>query len=226
MWENRLLQERARRRRAARSTWATSRCRCCTRSPSTTTSCRTTPRSRWSRSSVRRTRKKLVLKGGHVSLVAGGNAIKRLWPKLDAWLAKAFGMTSNEARSYPAQARLRRRRNRVAPDDAGRRRARCSRSRRSCSTHDLLFLRRDISQPKVVAAWMDATRNGLITTLLAHQGRRRGRLRDHRPRRAVVVAPCRRDARDRRGVDARQGARPEADAGVLRHRARAWASRR
>lgn len=28
----------------------------------------------------------LVLKGGHVSLVAGGNAIKRLWPALDAWL--------------------------------------------------------------------------------------------------------------------------------------------
>ncbi len=38
------------------------------------------------------------------------------------------------------------------------------------SAHDLLFLRRDISQPKVVAAWMDATRNGLITTLLATQG--------------------------------------------------------
>jgi polyhydroxyalkanoate synthase len=29
----------------------------------------------------------LVLKGGHVSLVAGGNAIYRLWPKLEAWLA-------------------------------------------------------------------------------------------------------------------------------------------
>jgi len=29
----------------------------------------------------------LVLKGGHVSLVAGGNAVYRLWPKLDAWLS-------------------------------------------------------------------------------------------------------------------------------------------
>lgn len=29
----------------------------------------------------------IVLKGGHVSLVAGGNAVYRLWPKLDAWLA-------------------------------------------------------------------------------------------------------------------------------------------
>ncbi len=29
----------------------------------------------------------IVLKGGHVSLVAGGNAVFRLWPKLDAWLA-------------------------------------------------------------------------------------------------------------------------------------------
>ena len=35
------------------------------------------------------------------------------------------------------------------------------------STHDLLFLRRDISQPKVVAAWMDATRRGTIVTVLA-----------------------------------------------------------
>ena len=28
----------------------------------------------------------IVLKGGHVSLVAGGNAIKRLWPNLVEWL--------------------------------------------------------------------------------------------------------------------------------------------
>jgi len=30
----------------------------------------------------------IVLKGGHVSLVAGGNAIYRLWPKLDTWLSQ------------------------------------------------------------------------------------------------------------------------------------------
>ncbi len=30
----------------------------------------------------------IVLKGGHVSLVAGANAVHRLWPQLDAWLAK------------------------------------------------------------------------------------------------------------------------------------------
>lgn len=35
------------------------------------------------------------------------------------------------------------------------------------SAHDLLFLRRDISQPKVVAAWMEATRKGAIVTVLA-----------------------------------------------------------
>src|SRR5260221_10965816 len=29
----------------------------------------------------------IVLKGGHVSLVAGSNAVHRLWPQLDAWLA-------------------------------------------------------------------------------------------------------------------------------------------
>ena len=28
----------------------------------------------------------LVLKGGHVSLVAGANAVRRLWPQLDSWL--------------------------------------------------------------------------------------------------------------------------------------------
>jgi polyhydroxyalkanoate synthase len=30
----------------------------------------------------------VMLKGGHVSLVAGANAIKRLWPKLDSWLSE------------------------------------------------------------------------------------------------------------------------------------------
>ena len=28
----------------------------------------------------------IVLKGGHVSLVAGGNAVKRMWPALVKWL--------------------------------------------------------------------------------------------------------------------------------------------
>ena len=32
-------------------------------------------------------KQEVMLKGGHVSLVAGANAIKRLWPKLDSWLA-------------------------------------------------------------------------------------------------------------------------------------------
>jgi polyhydroxyalkanoate synthase len=32
-------------------------------------------------------KEEVMLKGGHVSLVAGVNAIKRLWPKLDSWLA-------------------------------------------------------------------------------------------------------------------------------------------
>jgi polyhydroxyalkanoate synthase len=35
-----------------------------------------------------KSKEELVLKGGHVSLVAGGNAVKRLWPKLDAWLGR------------------------------------------------------------------------------------------------------------------------------------------
>jgi polyhydroxyalkanoate synthase len=31
-------------------------------------------------------KQEIMIKGGHVSLVAGGNAIYRLWPKLDTWL--------------------------------------------------------------------------------------------------------------------------------------------
>ena len=33
-------------------------------------------------------KREIMLKGGHVSLVAGGNAVFRLWPQLDAWLAE------------------------------------------------------------------------------------------------------------------------------------------
>lgn len=33
-------------------------------------------------------KQEVMLKGGHVSLVAGGNAIYRLWPQLDAWLGE------------------------------------------------------------------------------------------------------------------------------------------
>jgi polyhydroxyalkanoate synthase subunit PhaC len=33
-------------------------------------------------------KEEVMLKGGHVSLVAGPNAIRRLWPKLDSWLGK------------------------------------------------------------------------------------------------------------------------------------------
>ena len=29
----------------------------------------------------------IVLKGGHVSLIAGPNAVRRMWPALDAWLS-------------------------------------------------------------------------------------------------------------------------------------------
>jgi polyhydroxyalkanoate synthase len=29
----------------------------------------------------------VVMKGGHVSVFAGGGAVKRMWPKLDSWLA-------------------------------------------------------------------------------------------------------------------------------------------
>ena len=31
-------------------------------------------------------KEQVVLKGGHVSLIAGPNAVNRMWPKLDLWL--------------------------------------------------------------------------------------------------------------------------------------------
>ena len=33
-------------------------------------------------------KEEVMLKGGHVSLVAGANAVKRMWPKLDSWLGE------------------------------------------------------------------------------------------------------------------------------------------
>lgn len=36
--------------------------------------------------------------------------------------------------------------------------------------HDLLFLRRDVSHPKVLAAWFDALADGRITSLVARDG--------------------------------------------------------
>jgi polyhydroxyalkanoate synthase len=32
-------------------------------------------------------KEEIILKGGHISVVAGANAQRRLWPKLDAWLS-------------------------------------------------------------------------------------------------------------------------------------------
>lgn len=41
---------------------------------------------------------------------------------------------------------------------------------RGLPTHDLLFLRRDITNPKVVSAWVEAIRAGTIWTVLALDG--------------------------------------------------------
>jgi hypothetical protein len=37
-------------------------------------------------------------------------------------------------------------------------------------THDLLFLRRDITNPKVIAAWMEALGQGRVISLVAWRG--------------------------------------------------------
>ena len=41
---------------------------------------------------------------------------------------------------------------------------------RDLPPHDLLFMRRDITAPKVMAAWLQSLKDGSITTLLALQG--------------------------------------------------------
>ncbi|MBY0422629.1 MAG: hypothetical protein K2Q06_10015, partial [Parvularculaceae bacterium] len=40
---------------------------------------------------------------------------------------------------------------------------------RTLPPHDLLFLRRDVSNPKVVAAWIEAVQEGSIWTVLAER---------------------------------------------------------
>ncbi len=32
-------------------------------------------------------KQEIVLKGGHVSLISGPNAVRRMWPAFDAWLS-------------------------------------------------------------------------------------------------------------------------------------------
>ena len=41
---------------------------------------------------------------------------------------------------------------------------------RALPPHDLLFMRRDITAPKVMAAWLQGIENGTLTTLLATKG--------------------------------------------------------
>lgn len=43
---------------------------------------------------------------------------------------------------------------------------------RALPAHDLLFLMRDIRNPKVIAAWIDQVERGLIRSLVAHDGDR------------------------------------------------------
>ena len=84
------------------------------------------------------------------------------------------------------------------------------------STHDLLFLARDITHPKVVKAWIRDIEAETITTLLAWQGERivgcAAIVRDL----PGLVGPRGRDPRDPAGEHARQGIGPSADRGGLR----------
>ncbi len=55
---------------------------------------------------------------------------------------------------------------RMVPDDAAALTAFVAK----LPAHDLLFLYRDIGHPKVIAAWMEALRDGRVTSLVARQG--------------------------------------------------------
>jgi hypothetical protein len=109
-------------------------------------------------------KEEVMLKGGHVSLVAGANAIKRLWPKLDSWLGEnrherhTFLPATRQDRCGEIEFRLMSRTDEVAVLDFAK-----------SPTHDLLFLPRNISQPKVLSAWINEIERGDITSLLAVQ---------------------------------------------------------
>ncbi len=75
-------------------------------------------------------KEEVMLKGGHVSLVAGANAVKRLWPKLDSWLEWKIDMSETAFLSAPRHDRGRR--HRIPPDGARPTRPPCWPSRRSC----------------------------------------------------------------------------------------------
>lgn len=51
---------------------------------------------------------------------------------------------------------------------------------RNLPAHDLLFLPRNISEPKVLSAWIKEIERGAITSLLALRAGKSGRLRHHR----------------------------------------------
>ena len=109
-------------------------------------------------------KEEVMLKGGHVSLVAGANAVRRLWPKLDSWLGGKIDMS--ETRSYPRHVRT------EAGDIEFRLMSRADEAAvlafaQKLPTHDLLFLPRNISQPKVLSAWIKEIERGAITSLLA-----------------------------------------------------------
>ena len=82
-------------------------------------------------------------------------------------------------------------------------------------THDLLFLPRNISQPKVLSAWINEIERGAIVSLVAVKGGTVvgcGTLvRDP----AFLVAPCRRDPDGGVAGCPRAGRRPGAVAGDL-----------
>lgn len=78
-------------------------------------------------------------------------------------------MSSNNERTYPRTVHLAEEtfevRYMVPSDEAA-----VSAFAHGLPAHDLLFMRRDITAPKVMAAWLQGIENGTLTTLLATKG--------------------------------------------------------
>ena len=158
-----------------------------------------------------------MLKGGHVSLVAGANAMQSAVAEARHLALGALAMSRERVRDYPrcvtlggVDVTLRLHDARLDPEPL-------LAFARALPAHDLLFLRRrhhPARRGRRLARRHRARRR--VITMLAERDGAVHRLRHHPPRRAVVVAARRRAAGAGRRPTARQGPRAAADPGGVR----------
>ena len=130
----------------------------------------------------------VMLKGGHVSLVAGGNAVHRLWPKLESWLSERSRMTLERAPDYPALRARRRRRRDAVLHELPRRRGGDARVRHAASRSTTCSSCAATSRSSTWSSdWLRRDRSAAtLVTILATRGGA-----DHRLRRPSIATRCR-----------------------------------